>query len=200
MSWLRRPGCSMSRPGAEQRRPPVAGPEACGSRGWGFNLDYFIVARLGRAVPAFARRLLGGTAEGESACRDAARRVTLPRDLHRAALEFASTFWLVLAFGRARPFPTRLSGVGAVNHHLLGNAPARGVSAAIIGSMGLSMTAALFAGTRKRWLDDSVVRRHSARDVPPLASPKPYDWVISVAAGLLAAAAFWAGVDGVATA
>jgi hypothetical protein len=52
-----------------------------------------------------------------------------------------------------------------------------------------------------RWLDDRLLRRRSQREVPGLATPKPYDWVIALAAAGLAAAAFWAGVaDGIGTA
>jgi hypothetical protein len=195
MSQSRRSGRPLSRPPVEKATPPV--PSA-GGRGWGYNLDYFLPARFGWLVPAFARRLLGGTDDGRADCRDVAHRSALPRDRHRAALDFASTFWLVLVFGALAVFALVVTGIGIVDHQLLRTAPIRAINSLIIGSMGLSMIAALIAGTRKRWLDDPVVVRHSRREIPGLANPKPYDLVISLVAGVLAALAFWAGVqDGI---
>src|SRR5215475_5002193 len=94
-----------------------------GGRGWGYNLDYLIAARLGWVVPPFARRLLGGTEDGRAACRDVGRRVSLRPDRHRAALDFASTFWLVLAFGALGVFALVVSGLGIVDHQVLRAAP-----------------------------------------------------------------------------
>jgi hypothetical protein len=189
MSQSRRSGRSVSRPPVEKAPPP-----AVGGGGWGYNVDYLVPARFGWVVPEFARRLLGGTDDGRAACRDIARRAPLSRDRHRAALDFASTFWLVIAFGALAVFALLVTGIGIVDHQVLRAAPIRAISSLIIGSMGLSMIAALIAGTRKRWLDDPVVVRHSRQEIPGLANPKPYDGVISLVAGVLAVSAFWAGV------
>jgi hypothetical protein len=159
----------------------------------GYNVDYFLVARFGWVVPDIVRRLLGGTWEGESDCGDLGRRVVLPRDRQRAALEFASTFWLVLVFASFGLTVSVVCGLGAVDHRLLAGPLPSGAIAVFLGGMAFSMTAALFAGTRKRWLDDPVVRRHSRREVPGLATPKPYDFLVALAAGVLGAAASWAG-------
>jgi hypothetical protein len=92
-------------------------------------------------------------------------------------------------------------GIAAVDHNLLGTVVARVITAVIGGAMTLSMIAALFSGVRMKWLDDPVALRYSKREVPGLATPKPYDWVVILAAGVLGAVLVWAGVaDGIARA
>ena len=150
-------------------------------------------------MPGFVRRLSNDTEQGEADCREFARRAVLPRDRHSVALQFASTFWLTAMVGALGLVV--VCAVDAVNHFLVGSAPVLGILAVFTGLMGLSAISALIAGTRRRWLDEPLVRRYSRREVPGLATPKPYDLVISVIAGVLAGVALWAGVaEGIAAA
>jgi len=204
MSRSRRPGGTRSRPTRRPPSPPPSTPDqpaADGARGWGYNVDYLIVARFGQVVPEYLRHLLGGTDQGKLDCREVGHRVTLPRDRHDAAQNYAGTFWLLVAFSAIAVFALQVIGVGAVNHMALQCVLPRIVSTLLIGLMTLAFAAALFAGIRRQWLDDPVVRRYSRQEVPGLATPKPYDWAISIAASVLGATAFWTGVaDGIAKA
>jgi hypothetical protein len=158
------------------------------------NVDHLVAARMGWLVPAFALRRSGDGADGRAASLDLGRRVVVPPERHAAGLAFASTFWLVSMSIALLGFAAVVCGVGIVDHRLVGSGPVAATAAALIGWMGLSMSAAGFAGIRHRNLFDPVVRRWSGRDIPGSATPKPYDSVASLVAGFLAALVFWAGI------
>lgn len=201
MSQSRRSGRPGSRPAKRQPTPPLPVPASPVERGWGYNLDYLLAARFGGIVPPFVRNLFGGTDEGESDCLEVARRVPLSRDRLREAMDFASSFWLFMVIVSVGLVALVVCGIAAIDHNLLGTVVARIITAVNGGAMTLSMIAVVFSVVRKMWLDDPVVLRYSKREVPGLATPKPYDWIIILTAGVLGAVLVWAGVaDGIARA
>jgi hypothetical protein len=84
--------------------------------------------------------------------------------------------------------------IGFIDFGLLGSALARATTATLWGLLGFSATSMARAGDRAahcgpRWLDDLIEPRHTP--VPRSATPKPYDWIISLIVGVIAAAVFW---------
>jgi hypothetical protein len=167
----------------------VSDPEVRGRTGWGYNVDYLVAARLGWIVPPFMRDNKSDD-DGDKAvwaCEDIARRVALPRDEHRAGLKFARDFWLVAMFLCLLLSGAVITAIGLIDHTLLREAWARGLTGFGGGSMTASAIAAANVSARVRWLDGALATRYAKREVPSPANPKPYDFVIALIAGALAA-------------